>query len=95
MDKLLGRILRMHANRREDIWAERVFMPMPDMVPREVQAYWLDYFATDDIRADVKRATDLGATLTVPPMDVGGGMLCAVLDDPAGATFALLEMAPE
>jgi predicted enzyme related to lactoylglutathione lyase len=66
-------------------------MPMPEMVPPEVPSYWLDYFATTDIAASVAKAKGLGATATVEPMQVGDMLWFAVLTDPAGATFALLQ----
>jgi predicted enzyme related to lactoylglutathione lyase len=66
-------------------------MPMPDMVPPEVPAYWLDYFGTADIAASIAKAKELGATVTVEPAAVGGMVSFAVLEDPAGATFALMQ----
>ncbi len=66
-------------------------MPMPEMVPPDVPPYWLDYFETADIDASVARAKGLGAQVTVEPMRVGDMLVFAVLMDPAGATFALLQ----
>jgi predicted enzyme related to lactoylglutathione lyase len=66
-------------------------MPMPDMVPPEVPAYWLDYFATTDIDASVARAKALGGTAVVEPPKVGAMLWFAVVEDPGGATFALLQ----
>lgn len=66
-------------------------MPMPEMVPADVPAYWLDYFGTEDINESVDKAKSLGATVTVEPMNVGGMVSFAVLADPAGAQFALMQ----
>jgi uncharacterized protein len=68
-------------------------MSMPDMVPAEVPAHWLVYFAVDDTDASVSKATELGATTLVPPMDIPPGRF-AVLSDPDGAAFAIIKMAP-
>ena len=66
-------------------------MPMPEMVPPQVPAYWLDYFATEDVAVSVAKARSLGAVVTVEPTKVGEMLTFAVLDDPGGATFALLQ----
>jgi predicted enzyme related to lactoylglutathione lyase len=50
--------------------------------------YWLVYFGTADADADTAKATELGATVLAPPMDIGVGKI-AVLQDPQGAVFAL------
>jgi uncharacterized protein len=68
-------------------------MPMPDMVPAEVPAHWLVYFATDDTEATVAKASALGATVLVPPTDIPPGRF-SVLDDPDGAAFAVIKLAP-
>ena len=66
---------------------------MPDMVPAEVPAHWLVYFAVDDTDATVSKATVAGATTLVPPMDIPPGRF-AVLSDPDGAAFAVIKMNP-
>jgi uncharacterized protein len=50
--------------------------------------YWLVYFGSDDIDADLAQATELGATKLADAMDIGVGKV-AVLQDPQGAVFAL------
>jgi len=66
--------------------------PMPEMVPAEAPAFWLDYFGTDDIKSIVSHAIALGASVQQAPTEAGGGMVSfAVLTDPAGATFALMQ----
>jgi hypothetical protein len=68
-------------------------MPMPEMVPPEVPANWLVYFAVTDCDATVAKATDLGATVLVPATDITPGRF-AVLSDPAGAVFAVIKTNP-
>jgi predicted enzyme related to lactoylglutathione lyase len=68
-------------------------MAMPDMVPAEVPAHWLVYFAVDDTDAAVSTAAGLGATTFVPPTDIPPGRF-AVLADPDGAAFAVIKMNP-
>lgn len=51
-------------------------------------SYWLVYFGSDDVDADVARATELGATKLTDVMDIGVGKI-AVVQDPQGAVFAL------
>jgi predicted enzyme related to lactoylglutathione lyase len=62
----------------------------PDM-PAEVPDNWQVYFGADDTDAATAKATELGATLIVPPMDIPGTGRFSVLADPQGATFALFK----
>ena len=66
-------------------------MPMPDMVPAEVRAFWTPYFGTVDAEASVAKAIELGGIAQGPPVQVGDMLIYAVLADPAGATFCLLQ----
>jgi uncharacterized protein len=50
--------------------------------------YWLVYFGTDDIDASLAKATELGGTTLMGPMDIGMGKI-GVVTDPQGAVFAL------
>jgi predicted enzyme related to lactoylglutathione lyase len=50
--------------------------------------YWLVYFGIEDIDAGLSKATDLGGTKLLGPMDIGMGKI-GVLQDPQGAVFAL------
>ena len=68
-------------------------MQMGSMYPPEVPAHWLVYFAvasTDDV---VARAQQLGGRVMAPPMDIPQGRF-AVLADPQGAAFAVIQLAP-
>lgn len=66
-------------------------LEMPAMVPAEVPSYWLVYFVAGDIDGDTTKAQSLGATVLVPPTDMGSGQF-AILTDPQGAAFGLLKM---
>lgn len=54
-------------------------------------AWWGMYFATDDCAGSVKRATDAGAQVVAPTMDVGPLGSMAIMTDPAGAQFGFWE----
>jgi predicted enzyme related to lactoylglutathione lyase len=66
-------------------------MPMPAEVPEQVPAYWLTYFAVVDCDAATKKATDLGGTTVVPPMDIEPGRF-TVVSDPTGAVFGMIAL---
>lgn len=66
-------------------------MPMPDTMAPEVPAFWLPYFGTTDAAASVAKARELGAGVMVEPTQVADMLIFAVVTDPAGATFALLQ----
>jgi predicted enzyme related to lactoylglutathione lyase len=50
---------------------------------------WTTYLAVDQLEPVVERATDAGATVLMPPMDVADNGRLAVLADPTGAVFGL------
>jgi hypothetical protein len=68
-------------------------LPMPDMVPAEVPAHWLVYFAVADTDATAAKANDLDATTMVPPTDIPPGRF-SILADPSGAAFGIIKLAP-
>lgn len=78
-----------------DCQGEGGIMPMPEMVPTEVPAFWMPYFGTADIAGSVAKAKELAATVQAEPTEIGYTMSFAVLADPAGATFALLQASEE
>ncbi|MFN0207783.1 MAG: VOC family protein [Planctomycetota bacterium] len=59
----------------------------------EVPPHWNLYFMTDNVDATVAKATTLGATTCVPPMDIPNVGRFAVLMDPTGAAFSVFQMA--
>jgi predicted enzyme related to lactoylglutathione lyase len=66
-------------------------MPMSDQMPASVPPHWLVYFAVDDCDASANKGQELGAQMTVPPMDVEPGRF-AVFRDPQGATFGIIKL---
>ena len=64
---------------------------MNPMVPKEVPSYWIAYFTVPDIDKAHEKATELGATAMMEPMDFPGGRF-SILSDPQGASFGLLKM---
>jgi predicted enzyme related to lactoylglutathione lyase len=57
--------------------------------------HWMIYFTVKDCDADAKRVKDLGGKVVVPPMDIPKVGRFAVVDDPAGATFAIIKLSLE
>ena len=69
-------------------------MLMPDEVPAEAPgAFWSVYFAVADCETAVQRAAALGGTIERPTTEIGTGDTFAVVSDPTGATFQLMEPA--
>jgi predicted enzyme related to lactoylglutathione lyase len=66
-------------------------MAMPDVIPAIVPAHWLVYFAVADCEATVRRASELGGQVMVPTTTVPQGTF-AILADPTGATFAVIQL---
>lgn len=61
-----------------------------DEVPPEGPSHWLVYFAVESCDDACAKATELGASMTVPPVDSPVGRF-SVLADPEGALFALIQ----
>lgn len=59
--------------------------------PPDLPTHWAVYFAVDDCDAAVARATELGGVLQVPATDIPVGRF-AVLQDPTGASFAVIKL---
>jgi predicted enzyme related to lactoylglutathione lyase len=64
-------------------------LPIPEMVPSGAPAFWQIYFLVDDLDAAVVAATDRGASVLVPKMQIGEHAWFATLQDPQGAGFSL------
>ncbi len=65
-------------------------MPLsPAMGP--IPSHWGVYFMVRDIEGLVRKATEHGATVHVPPQAIGGMGRFAVLVDPQGAAFCFYE----
>jgi predicted enzyme related to lactoylglutathione lyase len=63
-------------------------------VPDEVPAHWLVYFATDDADASVETAKGSGGEVVFGPEDIAEVGRIAVMKDPAGAVFAVIQPDP-
>jgi uncharacterized protein len=68
-------------------------MEMPEMVPAEVPSYWMVYFNVADVDQAYAKATAAGGREMLPPQDFPGGRF-AIVQDPQGAAFGLLQMKP-
>ena len=55
-------------------------------------SHWMAYVAVDDVDAKAAQVTELGGKLRVPPMDIPNTGRFCVLDDPTGATIALITL---
>lgn len=55
-------------------------------------SHWMAYVAVDDVDARAARVEELGGKIRVPPMDIPKvGRFC-IIDDPTGATIALITL---
>jgi predicted enzyme related to lactoylglutathione lyase len=54
---------------------------------------WISYVRVADMTTTVNNATTMGATVIVPPHQERNGGTIAILADPAGALFGLLQWA--
>jgi predicted enzyme related to lactoylglutathione lyase len=63
-------------------------------VPDEVPNHWLVYFATDDADATLEKAKSSGGEIVFGPEDIGEVGRIAVLKDPFGAIFAVIQPNP-
>jgi predicted enzyme related to lactoylglutathione lyase len=69
-------------------------MDISGRVPDEVPAHWLAYFAVADTDAAVEQAKGSGGDIRFGPIDIPAGRF-AVVADPAGAVFAVIQMTEE
>jgi predicted enzyme related to lactoylglutathione lyase len=66
-------------------------MTLPDS---SIPPHWQPYVAVDDPDATAKKATELGGSVLMEPMDVPEVGRIAVLRDPQGATFGIIKPQP-
>lgn len=57
-----------------------------------IPPHWMGYFAVDNTDAAIERAVAAGGKLQVPAFDMAYGRM-AVLSDPAGANFSIMQLA--
>lgn len=70
-------------------------MPMQGEGWEGVPPYWLPYFAVEKAQAAVDTASASGGTVIVPPTPIPDVGTFAVLQDPTGGVFAVLESLPQ
>lgn len=63
--------------------------------PPEGHSFVQLFVGVADVEAAVKHATELGATITVPPTTLPDGDTMAVLADPCGVTFGVMRLGHE
>jgi predicted enzyme related to lactoylglutathione lyase len=66
---------------------------MDERWPAATPPHWLTYIVVADARATAERAAQLGGVVSAAPTEVAGTGTVAVLTDPFGAFFSLLEPA--
>ena len=58
----------------------------------QAPSHWVAYVAVDDVDAKARQVWELGGKVRVPPTDIPNvGRFC-VIDDPTGATIALITL---
>ncbi len=65
-----------------------------DMAAQGVKPAWFPYFTVADVDAAVASARDLGASVWVESLDIPGAGRMAMLSDPQGATFYVINPTP-
>jgi hypothetical protein len=63
--------------------------------PRDLPSHWMTYFGVDDCDTVAGLAVELGGAVAVEPFDMPQVGRTAVLGDPHGAVFSVLEVTPE
>lgn len=64
---------------------------MDDLWPDDIAPHWMIYFAVADTEHTTARAVELGGSVTVEPFELFNVGLVAVLNDPEGASFSVLQ----
>jgi predicted enzyme related to lactoylglutathione lyase len=70
-------------------------LDITERVPAEVPAHWLVYFAVEDAEATVAAAKENGGEIPAGPFEVSEVGRIAVVEDPHGAFFAIIQPDPE
>jgi len=65
-------------------------MALPAEAPADMPAHWLQYIGTSDVDATVDAAVRAGGSVLRPAGDMQGAGRFAVLKDPQGAMFAVI-----
>ena len=69
-------------------------MQMPKEVPAGVPPHWGGYVTVADVDATVKKAQSLGGKVHVQPREIPKVGRFAVLADPQGAVFSVIQYKP-
>ncbi len=64
---------------------------MPAGLPAEVPPHWLQYIGTRDVDGTADAAVRAGGSIVKAPVDMPGAGRYAVLQDPQGAVFAIID----
>jgi len=67
------------------------FMAIPADMPAEMPAHWVTYIGTRDVDGTAAAAVRAGGSIIKGPDDIKGAGRYAVLKDPHGAVFAILD----
>jgi len=66
-------------------------MEIPADLPAEVPSHWLQYIGTRDVDGTADAAVRAGGSVVKAPSDMAGAGRYAVLKDPQGALFAIID----
>jgi predicted enzyme related to lactoylglutathione lyase len=66
-------------------------MEIPSDLPAEVPSHWLQYIGTRDVASTAQAAVRAGGSIVKGPSDMQGAGRYAVLKDPQGAVFAIID----
>ncbi|HEU5136309.1 MAG TPA: VOC family protein [Steroidobacteraceae bacterium] len=66
-------------------------MEIPPDLPAETPSHWLEYIGTRDVDGTADAAVRAGGSIIKPPSDMQGAGRYAVLKDPQGALFAIID----
>ena len=66
-------------------------MQIPSDLPSEVPSHWLQYIGTRDVDSTAQAAVRAGGSIVKGPSDMQGAGRYAVLKDPQGAIFAIID----
>lgn len=66
-------------------------MFLDTMMPAEVPAHWLTWFSVANCDESTTKATDLGSSVPMPPMDSPFGRM-SVVQAPQGEAFGLIDL---
>ena len=66
-------------------------MEIPADLPAEVPSHWLQYIGTRDVDGTAEAAVRAGGSVVKAPGDMAGAGRYAVLQDPQGALFAIID----